>query len=169
MTDVCTPQELQQFLTTQQLSAELLHDIGETPTVPAAAAALGVATDQIIKTLLFLVQLPEQTEAQPIVVISHGEKRVNKKLLARHFGVGAKKAKLAPADVVIALLGYPPGGVPPVGHKTMLPIILDTSVIDAAARFDGTLYGGGGDNRTMLRIGLPELLAHVQPEQVAVS
>lgn len=169
MTEVRTPQDLQQFLLMQQLSAELLHNIGETPTVPAAAEVLGVATEQIIKTLLFLVQLPEQASPQPVVVISHGEKRVDKKLLARYFGVGAKKAKLAPADVVLDLLGYPAGGVPPVGHKTTLPVILDTSVIEAADRFGGTLYGGGGDDRTMLRITLPELLACVQPEQVLVS
>lgn len=169
MSERRTPQDLQQFLVAQRLTAELLHEIGDTPTVPAAAAALGVATDQIIKTLLFLVQLPEQPEAQPVVVISHGDRRVDKKLLARHFGVGGKKAKLAPAEVVLDLLGYPAGGVPPVGHKTTLPVILDTSVVAAAAQFGGTLYGGGGDDRTMLRIALEELLTFVQPEQVAVS
>ncbi|MEZ4674354.1 MAG: YbaK/EbsC family protein [Caldilineaceae bacterium] len=169
MTRPRTPDDLQQFLREQGLTAELLSDLGDTPTVPAAATALGVEPDQIIKTLLFLVQLPAQDAPQPVVVISHGERRVDKKLLARHFGVGTKKAKLAPAEIVLELLGYPAGGVPPVGHKTPLPVILDVSVVEAAARFGGMLYGGGGDDQTMLRLPLAELLDCVEPMQVAVS
>ena len=169
MTAPRTPHDLQQFLVEQELSAALIHGIGDTPTVPAAAHALGVEAEQIIKTLLFLVQQPEQAEPMPVVVISHGERRVDKKLLARHFGVGAKKAKLAAAEIVLALLGYPAGGVPPVGHKTKLPVILDASVAVAAARFGGLVYGGGGDERTMLRITLEELRACMQPTEVVVS
>ncbi len=169
MTAARTPFDLQQFLLEQEIRAELLHNIGDTPTVPAAADALGVKADQIIKTLLFLVDQPTQSEPTAVVVISHGERRVDKKLLARYFGVGSKKAKLASAEVVLALLGYPAGGVPPIGHKTRLPILIDASVVAAAARFGGTVYGGGGDDRTMLRIALAELLAHLQPIEVVLS
>lgn len=164
-----TPSDLQDYLTATQICANLLHDIGDTPTVPAAAAALGVESDQIIKTLLFLVEQSAQPEATPIVVISHGERRVDKKLLAQHFGVGGKRVKLAPADVVLDLLGYPAGGVPPVGHKIRLPVLLDASVVLAAERFAGVLFGGGGDDRTMLRISLTELLRVVTPTVIAVS
>jgi prolyl-tRNA editing enzyme YbaK/EbsC (Cys-tRNA(Pro) deacylase) len=163
---ILTSTDLQAFLGNQAITAQLLHDIGDTPTVPAAAAVLGVETDQIIKTLLFLVEQPTVT---PIVVISHGEHRVDKKLLAKHFGVGTKRVKLAPAEVVLALLGYPAGGVPPVGHQTRLPVLLDASVVTAAERFGGILYGGGGDDRTMLRIALAELLRVTAPVVVAVS
>ncbi|MEZ4734096.1 MAG: YbaK/EbsC family protein [Caldilineaceae bacterium] len=164
-----TPVDLQAYLTAFQIAAELLPDLGDTPTVPAAAAVLGVETDQIIKTLLFLVEQPTSTEARPVVVISHGERRVDKKLLAKHFGVGAKRVKLAPAEVVLDLLGYPAGGVPPVGHQTNLPIILDASVVASAERFAGILFGGGGDDRTMLRVTLAELLRVAAPTVVAVS
>ena len=169
MSAIRTPLDLQQFLIEQGVTAELLHNIGDTPTVPAAARALGVEADQIIKTLLFLVEQPTQSEPMPAVVIGHGERRVDKKLLARHFGVGSKKAKLASAEVVLTLLGYPAGGVPPIGHKTTLPILIDASVVTAAARFGGMLYGGGGDDRTMLRITLAELLACTQPTAVVLS
>lgn len=164
--NVRTPSDLQAYLTAAQIGAELLAEVGDTPTVPAAAAVLGVETDQIIKTLLFLV---EQPVATPIVVISHGEHRVDKKLLAKHFGVGTKRVKLAPAEVVLDLLGYPAGGVPPIGHQTRLPVILDASVVAAADRFGGILFGGGGDDRTMLRIALAELLRVVEPTVVPVS
>jgi len=164
-----TSLDLQAFLQRHNIAADLLHDLGDTPTVPAAAAVLGVEPDQIIKTLLFLVEQPAQLEIMPVVVISHGERRVDKKLLAKHYGVGAKRVKLAPAEVVLGLRGYPAGGVPPVGHKTRLPIILDASVVTAAERFAGLLFGGGGDDRTMLRISLAELLRMATPVVVVVS
>ena len=114
-----TPADLQSFLTASQIAATLIADLGDTPTVPAAAAALGVATDQIIKTLLFLIEAPGEldTPPRPVVVISHGEKRVDKGLLAAYWGVGKKRVNLAPAEVVLSLLGYPAGGVPPFGHS----------------------------------------------------
>jgi len=167
-TGLRTPQDLQSYLTEAQIAAELLHDLGDTPTVLAAAAVLGVEPDQIIKTLLFLVDQPSAA-AIPVIVISHGERRVDKKLLAQHFAVGTKRVHFAPADVVLDLLGYPAGGVPPLGHKTPVPVLLDASVVRAAEDFGGILFGGGGDDRTMLRIRLAELLRVVTPTVVVVS
>jgi prolyl-tRNA editing enzyme YbaK/EbsC (Cys-tRNA(Pro) deacylase) len=170
-----TPSDLQEFITANALTAQWLADIGHTPTVPAAALALGVASEQIIKTLLFLVDAPAADttpgERPPaaVVVISNGERRVDTRLLASHLGVSKKRVRLAPAETVLRMLGYPAGGVPPFGHATTLPVILDATVLTAAAHYDGVLYGGGGDDRTMLRVTLTELLKVVQPEVVAVS
>ncbi|MFN8490560.1 MAG: YbaK/EbsC family protein [Caldilineaceae bacterium] len=171
MSSLRTPADLQQYLATAQITAQLIQGIGETPTVPAAAAVLGVTTDQIIKTLLFLVEKPgdKATAPEPIVVISNGERRVDKKRLADHFNVGNKRVKLAPPEIVLELLGYPAGGVPPFGHKTALPVLLDASVMAVAEQFAGVIYGGGGDDRTMLKLTVAELLRVVQPQILAVS
>ena len=48
-----TPADLARFVAAEPIRARLISDLGETPTVPAAAAALGVRAEQIIKTLLF--------------------------------------------------------------------------------------------------------------------
>lgn len=162
-----TPDDLQTFLSENRIDAELLRDIGDTPTVPAAAEALGVEPDRIIKTLLFLVQKPGEPDAPPapVVVISHGERRVEKRPLAELYGVGKKRIKLAPADVVLALLGYPAGGVPPVGHRTRLPVLLDSSIV----ALGGTFYGGGGDDRTMLKLTVQELERVAQPQVIDLS
>ncbi len=158
-TALLTPADLQTLINEQGLQARLISDIGDTPTVPAAAEALGVETEQIIKTLLFLIERPGEPEriAKPVVVISNGESRVDKRSLADHFGVGKKRVKLAPAEVVLDLLGYPAGGVPPIGHRTKLPVILDASILDTAEHTGKPLYGGGGDDRTMMEIGVEEL------------
>ena len=74
------PAELQTVNAAEHIDATLICDLGDTPTVPAAAAALGVETDQIIKTLLFLVERQEAGGARrdSVVVISHGERRIDK-------------------------------------------------------------------------------------------
>jgi prolyl-tRNA editing enzyme YbaK/EbsC (Cys-tRNA(Pro) deacylase) len=165
-----TPNDLATFVAVHAPGARLLRNLGDTPTVPAAAAALGVAPDQIIKTLLFVVR-PQSVGDDPrlIVVISHGERRVDKALLAAYVGVGKKGVSLAPAPLVLERTGYAAGGVPPFGHATPLPVLLDEAVLAAAARFDGHLYGGGGDNHTMLRLSLDDLLRISAPTVLPLS
>lgn len=166
-----TPIDLQAYMDMHEIDARLIDDIGATPTVPAAAAALGVSAEQIIKTLLFLVELTSEPgrPVRPVVVISNGESRVDKRALADHFGVGKKRVKLAPADVVLALLGYPAGGVPPFGHHTPLPVILDETVLAAVNGRGDFVYAGGGDDRTMMELTPDELQRVLQPLILAVS
>ncbi len=165
------PADLQRFLDEAGIQGRLLQEIGDTPTVPAAAAALGVAPERIIKTLLFLVAQPGRPDAppRPVVVISCGESRVEKGPLARHFGVGKKRIKLASPEAVLAWLGYPVGGVPPFGHRVRLPVILDQAVLDLTRAEDGRVYAGGGDDRTMLELTVGELVRVTEPTVLAVS
>jgi prolyl-tRNA editing enzyme YbaK/EbsC (Cys-tRNA(Pro) deacylase) len=127
----------------------------ETPTVSAAAAALGVETSQIIKSLLFLMR------ERPVLVIASGDRLVDRGILAAKFGVGKKQIKLADAETVLRLTGYPAGGVPPFGHPAPLPTLLDRAVL----AWD-VVYGGGGDDRTLLRIAPGELARVTDAEWV---
>jgi prolyl-tRNA editing enzyme YbaK/EbsC (Cys-tRNA(Pro) deacylase) len=136
-----TPAHLAQFIQAHQLDAQLITDIGETPTVPAAALALGVQVEQILKTLLFFVR------DEPVVVISHGVAPVPTRVLADYFGVGKRRVKLATPQQVLAELGYPVGGVPPIGHVRAHTVLMAQTVFQYHP-----LFGGGGDDRTMLRI-----------------
>ncbi len=157
LTPTLTPADLQAFIAAHNVAAILIPDMGHTPTVPAAAEALGVEPDQIIKTLLFLIDTGEAAP-QPVIVIGHGVEPIDKAALARHFGVSRKKVKLADAPTVLTLLGYPAGGVPPFGHRTALPTLIAPSVLALRQRYAGLVYGGGGDDRTMLRLTVDELL-----------
>jgi prolyl-tRNA editing enzyme YbaK/EbsC (Cys-tRNA(Pro) deacylase) len=150
------PQDLQAYIDAANVAAELISELGDTPTVPAAAAALGVEPDQIIKTLLFLVE--QDAARRPVVVISYGERRVDKAQLAARWGVGKKRVNLAPAPVVLELLGYAAGGVPPFGHRTQLPVLIDAGILALRSRHGGVIYGGGGDDRTMMKLSVDELL-----------
>ncbi len=142
-----TPDDLEQYIREHHIAAHLLRDVGDTPTVLDAARALGVPPEQIIKTLLFLV------DGRPVLYITNGPTKVDRRVLARHFGVGRKKVKLADGDTVLRVTGYPPGGVPPFGHATRLPVFVDARVLDLEI-----VYGGGGDDRTMLRVSPQEIV-----------
>ena len=66
--------------------------------------------------------------------------------------MGKKQIKLADAETVLRLTGYPAGGVPPFGHPAPLLTLLDRAVLAWDA-----VYGGGGDDRTLLRVAPGEL------------
>ncbi len=146
MTDPLTPTDLAAYIAAHGIAAEIVPMAVETPTVPAAAAALGVEPGQIIKSLLFLVR------DRPVLVIASGETKVDRGVVAGRYGVGKKQVKLADAATVLQLTGYPAGGVPPFGHPQPLPTLLDRAV----AKWN-VVYGGGGDDHTLLRIAPGEL------------
>jgi prolyl-tRNA editing enzyme YbaK/EbsC (Cys-tRNA(Pro) deacylase) len=166
-----TQNDLQRYLDQQGIRARLIADVGHTPTVPAAAEVLGVEPDQIVKTLLFLLQPsgPAGDVPPAVVVIGNGENRISKKALGAHFGLNPKRVKLAPAATVIELLGYPAGGVPPFGHRTTLPVIVEQSVVALRERYDDRIFGGGGDDRTMLELTISDLLRIHQPTVLALA
>lgn len=167
---VLTPDDLQTYIETHGIAARPVRDLGDTSTVPLAAAALGVPAERIIKSLLLLVKVPGCGESpQAVLVISNGERRVDYRAVAAHFGVGRKKVEFAPADVVLALLGYAAGGVPPFGHRTPVPVILDATVLALPGGDAATVYGGGGDDSTMLEITVGELRRVQQPEILDTS
>jgi len=141
-----TPADLARFIAEHGIAAELIPMRVETPTVPAAAAALGVAPGQIIKSLLFLAR------EEPVLVIASGDAPVDRAVLAARFGVGKKQVRLADAETVLRLIGYAVGGVPPFGHVTRVTVLLDVAV----QRWE-VIYGGGGDDYTLLRVAPAEL------------
>ena len=150
-------QALTRFIIDNAIAAEIVPVAVETPTVPAAAAALGVTTGQIIKSLLFMIR------DEPVLVIASGDTLVDRGILAVRFGVGKKQIKLADAETVLRLTGYPAGGVPPFGHPAPLLTLLDRGVL----AWD-VIYGGGGDDRTLLRIAPEELGRVTGAEWVAL-
>ena len=142
-----TSQDLQQFIDQNQIAAEILPMEQGTPTVPDAAWALGVEEDQIIKSLVFVV------DGHPTLVITNGTRKVDNRLVARHYGGGRKRAKMSRAEQALETTGYVVGGMPPFGHRTRLRTIVDPRVVDQQE-----IFGGGGEIDAMLRLTSEELL-----------
>ena len=141
-----SPQNLQAFLEAHHIEAEIVSPGGPTPTVPAAAKALGVDEAQIVKTVIFLV------DDRPFAVYACGTRHVDPRKLAQRLNVSRKKVRLADAEQVLALTGYAVGTVPPVGLKTSMPGFIDPAVLEHEV-----IYAGGGSINTLLKMRSAEL------------
>ena len=104
-----------------------------TATAPQAATAVGCELGQIIKSLAFLIN------GAPCLVLMGGDGRVEERYLAAQYGVGRKRVRAANAAQCVEIFGYAPGGVPPVGLRSELPVWLD----EGLRRYE-VLYAAGG-------------------------
>lgn len=112
-----------------------LEDVGEVVklevpvrTVREAARAVGVGEDKIIKT---------------IVVNCGGEFRAYILRGAKRLDVKSLGCRLATPEEVLSVTGYPVGGVPPV---LGIPVFIDEELLS-----EDYVYGGGGDDHSLLR------------------
>ncbi|GIK54522.1 MAG: YbaK/EbsC family protein [Chloroflexi bacterium] len=153
---------LQQYITQNQIDAEILFLEVETPTVEAAALALGVLPEQIIKSVLFLA------DKEPVLVIASGLARLNYKLLADYLGMSRRRVKIAGPDEVLVITGYVAGSVPPFGHVQPIRTVVETAVLSLPHPH---IYGGGGDINALMKLTAAELQRVVGGEvaQLAVS
>lgn len=142
-----TPDNLQAYLDAHEIPAEIVYPGVPTPTVPAAARALGVEPDQIVKSVVFLV------DGQPFLVFGCGTRRVDFRKLAARLNVSRKKVRLADADQVLELTGFEVGAVPPLGLKTPMPAFMDPAV-----QAHEVIYAGGGGRDALLKMTSADLL-----------
>ncbi len=153
-----TPDDLEAYVRARGIAGEVLRLGQPTPTVAAAAEAVGVPPDAIVKTVVFMVQ------GAPVVVIARGLAWVDARRLARHLGVGRKKVRVARAEEVLEATGYPAGAVPPFGHRQPLPTYIDPRVLEGDAA-----YAGGGAHDALLKIAPAALLEATQATVVALQ
>lgn len=90
-----------------------------------AAATRGFELKQGIKALLF-------TDGRDHWVIAGipGDRKADQKKIAAACGWAKRDIRMATADEVIAVTGCEVGSVPPFGHKTEIPILVDRHVYD---------------------------------------
>jgi len=144
--------------------AELVRPGAPTPTVPAAARALGVAPDAIVKSLVFEADLPAAGR-QPVLVIAAGEARVRMRALARALGIGRRKVRLASPEQTLSLTGFAVGSMPPFGHRTPLATLVDSVSVPEG----GMVYGGGGAHDVLLRVPVDALLSVTQARRLPLT
>jgi Cys-tRNA(Pro) deacylase len=139
------PQRVQTALQELGLEIEVLELEASTRTAQQAADAIGTELGSIVKSLVFLA------DGEPIVVLVAGDRRADTSKLKSLLAV--RRVVIADADQVREYTGYAIGGVPPIGHRTALPIWIDISL----GRFE-TVYAAAGGSRAIFPIAYSKLV-----------
>ncbi len=126
-----------------------------TQTAADAADAIGCSIDQIVKSIVMLV------DDRPVVVLTSGANRVDEDALADHFN--ATTAQSADPEAVKTTLGWSIGGVPPFCHETSMPVLFDPTLASHE-----TVWAAAGTPDAVFPIAPERLRAIVDPEPAAV-
>ena len=140
--------DVQRTLDQLQLDIQIIEFDGSTATSQLAAERVGCEPGQIVKSLGFMIN-----KTKPILVLASGDHTVDDRKLAALFAVGRKKVRMMKAEQCLTILGYAPGGVPPIGHRRAgLPMFLDETL----QRYE-VVYAAGGTAQTIFPIALTAL------------
>jgi prolyl-tRNA editing enzyme YbaK/EbsC (Cys-tRNA(Pro) deacylase) len=125
-----------------EIEVQVLPD--STRTAAEAAAACGCDIGQIVKSLVFVV------DETPTMVLCAGDRRVT-----------AVDGRPATADEVRAATGFAIGGVPPLGHDSVLPTIVDESL----RRFD-RVWCAAGTPHAVFETEIEQLIAAMPEAEI---
>ena len=140
--------DVQEALDQLQLNIQIIEFASSTATSQMAADKVGCELGQIVKSLGFMID-----KTMPILALTSGDQRVDERKLAALFAVGRKKVRMMKAEQCMAILGYAPGGVPPVGHRQAgLSVFLDETL----KRYE-RVYAAGGTAQALFPIALTAL------------
>jgi prolyl-tRNA editing enzyme YbaK/EbsC (Cys-tRNA(Pro) deacylase) len=107
-------------------SGKVVELEASTRTAAEAAEAAGCEVGQIVKSLVFLLELPGESTGKPILLLVSGTNRVHEKRCGRLLSGALARAD---ADLVREISGFAIGGIPPVGHKTPIDTFIDEDLL----------------------------------------
>jgi prolyl-tRNA editing enzyme YbaK/EbsC (Cys-tRNA(Pro) deacylase) len=132
-----TAAKVQERLRARGLDVEVVVLPDSTRTATEAAAACKCEVGQIVKSLVFIL------DGHPTIVLCAGDRRVNR---IDWRPASAQEARQA--------TGFSIGGIPPLGHDSDLPTVVDESL----RRFD-RVWCAAGTPHAVFETGVEELLA----------
>jgi Cys-tRNA(Pro) deacylase len=133
------------------------YDYEEKGGTNVSARELGVDEHAVVKTLVM-----EDDEANPLIVLMHGDRQVSTKELARIIGV--KKISPCKPDVANRHSGYQVGGTSPFGTRKPMRVYVEQTILDLPR-----IYINGGAKGYLVGLDPQELVRLLQPVLVAVG
>lgn len=115
-------QRVQQALEAAGASLQVVEMPASTRTAQEAAEAVGCEVANIAKSLIFT----GKTSGEPVLVIASGANRVDTGTIEKAVG---EKVRMAKPEFVRERTGYAIGGVPPLGHATPIPTLIDADLM----------------------------------------
>ena len=107
-----------------------------TPTASAAAKAVGSSRAQIVKSLVFIC------DGRPTLALVPGDRRADELKVAA--AAGARHARVARPDEVLAATGFEPGGVAPFPAAGVAQVLLSEELL-----VHDRIWIGAGSERHM--------------------
>ncbi len=138
---------LQDKIRTLGFRIEVKQMTKSTRTAVQAAEALGCATAQIVKSLLFR----GKRSGRPYLALVSGSNRVDLQRLEKIVG---EPVKMADPEFVRRVTGFAIGGVPPAGHRQSVPTFIDEDLLQHRI-----LWAAAGTPDSMFAIGAPDLIS----------
>lgn len=138
-------ERVQAYLQQRMPHLQVIEFQQDTSTSALAAAALDTEVGQIAKSMLFKAKT-----GQYFLVVSAGDVRMDTKALRDLIG---SKVRMANAEEVVEITGFPVGGVCPFDLRVEVPIYLD----DSLKRYD-VVYTAAGTPNSALPITYEELM-----------
>jgi len=111
-----------------------------------ASRTTGIDLNRITKNLVC-----KTSEGRFALLVVPGDKRVN--LQAAAHALNTRNVQLLGFREAEEVSGYPPGGTPSVYHKTLLEVVIDTSLLNLE-----TLFCGGGSRDRLLELRTADVL-----------
>lgn len=134
-----------------------LYDYEEHGGTEVSARELNVDEHSVIKTLIM-----EDENAQPLIVLMHGDHKVSTKELARQ--AGCKRIEPCKPEVANRHSGFLVGGTSPFGTKKRMPVFMERTVLDLPL-----IYINGGRRGFLVGIHPHDLVRVLQPTLVQVA
>lgn len=127
------------------VDARLEEFPGGTPTAADAARAAGCERAQIVKSLVFVC------DELPLLALIPGDRRADAPKVAA--AAGARYARVARPDEVVAATGFEPGGVAPFPAPHVSRVLIDRSLLAHEL-----VWIGAGSDRHMAGIAPADLV-----------
>jgi Cys-tRNA(Pro) deacylase len=118
---------------------------GPVRSLEEAARARGLSPHQVVKTMVVRV-----SDGDHRFVLVPGDREIAWPKLRALLGVS--RLSMPPADAAYEVTGYVRGTITPLGSRTPLPVIADSSL-------EGTISIGGGAHGVALTVDTSELVA----------
>jgi Cys-tRNA(Pro) deacylase len=114
-------QKVQDFLDQFGLDLKVIEFSKSTRTAQDAAEAIGCEVGQIVKSLVF------KFDNRAVMFLVSGKNKLDLEKVSNELNLKLKKAD---ADFVKEVTGFSIGGVPPVAHKTKIPVFIDKTLLE---------------------------------------
>lgn len=128
--------KVKHFLDSHGYGGNIHHSEDTIFTVEDASKAVGAPPEEILKSLIFMV------DGDPTLLLMSGVNKVDIKKVSLVTGKAKSRIKMASPEYVLESFGFRIGGIPPVGYEPSLPALIDEDVFS----FDVVWAAAGTDH-----------------------